>query len=441
MLELREKIGRARFKFNIEEPFLATILMDHEVRITEDQEIANTAAMDIKKKTIYLYKPFIEVLNEEELIWTFAHEASHYLYYAKMRDFNVDPRLWNIAQDFIINIILNDMRIGEMPEVKARIDEKGKIIYSKTIGEPAQFMFDERFRGWTTEEVYQWLLKHGHTTTPVPGVTKITMPLPISCPVCNGKGSIREKGSSKTCPNCGGTGHIPSADETTFTIEDKVYGTPRNPDDVEGIREKVAKDWSISGSPGWERFIDEILSPALPWQAILQRFLFYKAKIDYSFLPPGKKTWVTGMYFPVLSGIHINAVIAVDSSGSISEEEFTYFMSEVFAILNAFPSKDIWIFVCDSEIRREQHIFGFGTVNPEIFVGWGGTNYNPVFKRVEELRIRPDILIYFSDLVCGIECFPERAPFYPVIWVCTSEEPRIKPPFGEVIFYKRPKVI
>src|ERR1019366_680109 len=60
-------------------------------------------------------------------------------------------------------------------------------------------------------------------------------------------------------------------------------------------------------------------------------------------------------------------------------------------------------------------------------VGGGGTDFGPCFDWLEEQGIRPQTLVFLTDL-CGT--FPETEPEYPVLWASTE---RRQAPFGSVI--------
>ena len=58
--------------------------------------------------------------------------------------------------------------------------------------------------------------------------------------------------------------------------------------------------------------------------------------------------------------------------------------------------------------------------------GFGGTDFRPVFKWVEEEGITPSCLVYLTDMA---GTFPTHGPDYPVLWGDT--EGYAPPPFGE----------
>jgi predicted metal-dependent peptidase len=125
----------------------------------------------------------------------------------------------------------------------------------------------------------------------------------------------------------------------------------------------------------------------------------------------------------------VNVVIAVDTSGSITDEEMREFVSEVDTLKSQVNAR-VLLHACDE--RLDEH--GPWTFEPwEAFslpaslCGGGGTDFRPVFEWVERDRIHPDVLVYFTDAEGE---FPSAAPQYPVIWLVKGKG---KVPFGERI--------
>ena len=84
---------------------------------------------------------------------------------------------------------------------------------------------------------------------------------------------------------------------------------------------------------------------------------------------------------------------------------------------------NVYIIQCDAEIREEVKITSleeFEEYGKHMQIhGLGGTDFRPVFQRVEELRKCGELkqlkgLIYFTD---GYGTFPERMPDYQTAFI------------------------
>lgn len=124
-------------------------------------------------------------------------------------------------------------------------------------------------------------------------------------------------------------------------------------------------------------------------------------------------------------------VLALDTSGSCSGEVCRRFLRETLNLLRDISAGvsrfHILALQCDTEIQKE--ILLESTDQLEGFLedftprGFGGTDFRPVFDRVEELRrdgTLPRVrgLLYLSD---GFGDFPREAPDYPVTFLLLKD--------------------
>ena len=72
------------------------------------------------------------------------------------------------------------------------------------------------------------------------------------------------------------------------------------------------------------RMVDYLLQPKLPWRMLLARFMTATARDDYNYSRPSTRRGDPAIY-PSLRSSETNIVVAVDTSGSISEEEIKEF--------------------------------------------------------------------------------------------------------------------
>ncbi len=124
-------------------------------------------------------------------------------------------------------------------------------------------------------------------------------------------------------------------------------------------------------------------------------------------------------------------VIAVDTSGSVKGELVRSFVHRTCEILsqreNFFRQVCIHILQCDAEIQEDVCIRSEDDLKHWLssmtLKGFGGTDFRPVFRRVEELRAKGELrdlkgLIYFTD---GLGIFPEDRPDYETAFVFVDE--------------------
>lgn len=124
-------------------------------------------------------------------------------------------------------------------------------------------------------------------------------------------------------------------------------------------------------------------------------------------------------------------VIALDTSGSVSEPVVKRFVESTFSILkgaeNFFSEVKVYIIQCDA---RVQHVEKLGSeadlrryMEEFAVYGYGGTDFRPVFEYIEELRKENELtelegMIYFTD---GLGIYPPHAPEYKTAFVFTED--------------------
>ena len=86
-------------------------------------------------------------------------------------------------------------------------------------------------------------------------------------------------------------------------------------------------------------------------------------------------------------------VVALDISGSISDEEFNQALKEVFHIVKNY-NHEITIIECDNEIRRVYKVESVKDIKERIKIR-GGTRFTPVFEYANHNKV--NLLVYFTD--------------------------------------------
>ena len=125
-------------------------------------------------------------------------------------------------------------------------------------------------------------------------------------------------------------------------------------------------------------------------------------------------------------------VIAIDTSVSVRGELVQTFLTKTYNILaqqESFFSKiNVHIIQCDTIIQEDHKITSWEEFQEHLktmhLKGFGGTDFRPVFRYVDELRKKGEFdnlkgLIYFTD---GYGDFPEKKPEYDAAFVFIDDE-------------------
>lgn len=365
-MEAREKITKARAGLVLDNPFFGSLAL--RTRLKEDPD-CQTAW--VNGPEMGFNPDFIDGLSLDETKGIIAHEIMHLAAAHHARRQERDPQKWNMAADAAINGILDRSGFalpeGHIPG--ADQDQTAESLYSGMPDPPPDAGDD-------------------------PG----------------GCGEVRD------APGDDGPGS--PADMAKAQAEAKVM-----------VAQAAQQAKAMGELPDEIARMVEELEPKLDWRDLLRRFVEMNAKDDYTWTPPNRRFIHQDIYLPSAHSEDLgDIVIAVDTSGSISQRAVSEFAAEISAILEDFRTTATVIY-CDTQISNIER-FTQEDLPLELHPsGGGGTSFIPPFSHVEESGQTPACLIYLTDL--GSSRFPAE-PDYPVLWVKTDGYGET-PPFGEVV--------
>ena len=168
--------------------------------------------------------------------------------------------------------------------------------------------------------------------------------------------------------------------------------------------------------------LDEIIPPKFNWRGYIRRFTGVSTKIFTKKIRRKENKRYDGN-----PGLKIKMkqkmLLAIDTSGSVSDSELKEFMNEIHHIYKA--GVDITIVQCDTQINS---ILDYKGKFELIVSGRGGTEFDPVLKYFMEHR-QFTSLIYFTD---G-ECSTSIKPSGKVLWVLSERSQLNESLPGQVI--------
>lgn len=351
----RDRLTKARVRMLLKHPFWGNLAT--RLKLVEDPEWLATAATD--GRHFYYNKPFIDSLDDDELVFLFGHEVGHCIYNHMGRRGDRDPQIWNMAGDYVINDMLIQNNIGR------------KIT-------KVNILWDSKYRDMTTEEVYDELIKNA---------VKIEMTLDMHLEGDGEEGEKDGKGSDGKSKASG----IKIDPETAKKIRDEV-------------KEAVLQSAQAAGAgnvpSGIRRLIQQFTAPKMRWQDLLRIQLESSLKNNYSFMRPSRKAWHTGAVLPgMLPAEHLDVVIAIDTSGSISEAMVRDFLSEVQGMMEMYTTYSIQVFTFDTEVYNPVTFTedGFEDLAEYDVQGGGGTDFDVCYQYMKDNDINPKQFIMFTD--------------------------------------------
>lgn len=182
----------------------------------------------------------------------------------------------------------------------------------------------------------------------------------------------------------------------------------------------------------------EVLQPAVSWKEHIRALLARRVGSGgYSWQKLDRRLIVRGIGAPGRTGHGARLIIVgADNSGSIYSDPTLLgkWLGEVGGMMEELNPEEIILIWCDAEVHEVDEIDSpadIALVHKRGSTGGGGTSFVPVFEWIAEKGLKPDALVYLTDMM---GTFPDEEPAYPVIWGSISDPERYKAPFGDLVF-------
>lgn len=182
-----------------------------------------------------------------------------------------------------------------------------------------------------------------------------------------------------------------------------------------------------------KRLIDSLINKRVPWHEVLSNIMTALVPQDVTWTRPNRRHVANDLYLPGTDKQpHLgHVVIAVDTSGSVSEGELREYVGHINDILEVCVPEKMSVVYCDYHIQHtDEYTADDLPLTGLEMHGGGGTRFTPVFDWVQENGHEPDVLIYMTDMDAS---YPEDEPPYPVVWLSTARWEIKQPKFGQVI--------
>ncbi|HIB31086.1 MAG TPA: hypothetical protein EYO25_03785 [Candidatus Thioglobus sp.] len=398
--EIENKLTKARTQLILDKPFLGNLVLRLPMKAAGSW--CRTSATDAKS---FYYNPsFIEKLDNHQTKFVLIHEALHCALTHFARRGNRDKHKWDLACDFAINPLL--VKEGFRPPLDVPIFSK----YESMIAEEIYPMIDDSI---DTEPMDQ----HLYDDNPKDDADE-------------SDGGMREDSldGQKDDTSSKGQDNKPSqGNSNSGALAEQP--SPLTPDEMQELSSRWQKNLASSAQLAQQagkldgefaKLVDFFLQPQLSWQSLLAQYMSTLARDDFSYARPSRRSG--NAILPSLRSSQIDITVAIDTSGSITQEEIDEFISEINAIKSNMRAS-ITLIACDEKVN-DNLIWRFEAWDelqfPASLGGGKGTDFNPVFDYIDEQDSPSSVLIYFTDAKGK---FPQFEPNYPVMWLVKGKEP------------------
>lgn len=367
-------------------------------------------------KDVMYGRSFVDALNDKELAFLVLHEAMHKAYRHLLVWENLakeDPRLANLAMDYVINLQLVDYNKPDVIQMPR--DEEGELMGA----------LDERFRGMDTKEVFDILKEEQkHPTKPKSG---------------EGEGGGQGDGTGD------GAGQ---PDNKSKSLDDHDWENAKEMTEEQkeelsrevdrALREGAILAGRMSGDV--PRHIEELLHPKVDWKEALREFVktAMMGRDNSTWRRPSKRFIGMNVVMPSAYSEKMGRiVVGIDTSGSIGSAELSQFLGEVKSICDEVVPEGVDLLYWDSSVAGHEVYNGHEVTNlvdstkPK---GGGGTEPDCVPKYMKEKSLMPQCTVMLTDgYFYGDGCGNWSEVSSPVLW-CVKGNRSFVPTVGKSVY-------
>lgn len=302
------------------------------------------------------------------------------------RDWQTKQRKLNKACDFVVNGYI------------ASVDPTQQTCKWTAIPQPAIWLLDDKYKGWSVEMVYRDLKDDDG----------------------EGEGGMDSHGQWVKWEDLD--------PQQQQQIKDKIDTALRMGKQRQQMRE------AGQGTNDIDRLVDGLIEDKKDWRTELAEFATAHAKgADFStYSRPRRRMLAEGLYLPTTYGQAIEeACVFIDTSGSIGEHDLQVALGSVRSILQAFQVEKLHMIYWDDGVASHET---YSMVDDQVVKqtspkGGGGTSFAPVLDYMTKHKLKPSFGVCFTDGYIGDW---GREPSWPMLWVVSTDQ---QAPWGRQVKY------
>lgn len=289
--------------------------------------------------------------------------------------------------DIVVNSMLSVSNIGRCPKDGIIADSSGNVTFNN-------IEFTEAYKQ-SVEDVYEKLLQN-----------------------CN-ESNNKKKYSGKAIDEL-------IASDNTINEEIEEENTIR----------RLTTQTRMQGSEIPKGFAEQfklLLNGNINWKNVIREMVTPEIKTRTNFSRPSRRSMTAHLQLPSMKKEGLDIVVAIDTSGSMSEEDVSKCIGELKGLFSAFDSGvvKVHLLLHTTNVYSESELTDKRELN-DLNISSGGTSHLEVFEKAEELNGKA--LICFTD---AMSIFPEMTTINNILWILPSEEcSNNLPRYGKYIVIK-----
>lgn len=461
-LTVPQKIAKAMIDLRKIFPYYSAIY-----QVVEKESCDSVDIISVSLHKIYYNEESLHEIPYEEVLFWILHAVAHIALQHVLRKKNRDPILWNLSCDFYVNKLLAE---------EFHFTAPGDVVKFKDVSmkmpENIAFNRDLNLNTDYVELIYE-KLKQGTAADNDRPFSELTSDEKEknreSETSADGWTSQWEESEKSTHPTCSHTRDIfdtEQVDEDDFSVfseffkdRDSFLQKQNSNDLIESFESQLTKQREVEKILGdaqvktalqnekveegyfsslLEENAEKVAFSRVDWRKLLRNFLKASNQSDTSFCHPDKRFFFHNMIVPgvvnddesQLSGIKI----CLDVSGSISEENLSEFLGEIWTICKEFKVSAELIY-WDTKIISVTDFEGLGDMKLLGKISGKGTDPSCLFHyfHSKQCKIKPIATLIFTDgYIRNTYATPKiKRQYKNTIWIMTQEyDKKFQPEFG-----------
>jgi len=371
---------------------------------------------------VYCREYVAEYDSEAKLRGLVLHENLHVALkqIPRHRDLNHDHKMLNYAMDFVVNDIIKntDGTTGHTKEPIVLL--------------PDGALYHPMFHNWSVRKVYDYLKKRKEELDKADQDGDQPKP----CPQQNNS-STNGEDQNKTDIDEALRNMDKEMDDHVFTEVQEMDAEQLKKLENE-VDKALRQGGMLAGRMGASipRVIGDLLETKVDWREVFREFVqsAMRGKDEYTWRKMSKAYLANNMYLPSIHSETMGeVVVAIDTSGSIDNEQISEFASELASICETCNPDKVRVLWWDTKVHGEQVFEGnYGDIAKMLKPqGGGGTHVGCVSDYIIKSSIKAEVLVVFTDGY--VESEPKWEIDLPTMWFVTQNSSFVPPAGGRCV--------
>ena len=371
---------------------------------------------------VYCREYVAEYDNEAKLRGLVLHENLHVALkqIPRHRDLNHDHKMLNYAMDFVVNDVIKNT--------------EGTTGYTKEpiVLLPDGALYHPMFHNWSVRKVYEYLKQRKEELDKADKNGEQPQP----CPQQNNSSTNGEDKDEIDVDEALRNMDKGLDDHVFADVEEMDAEQLKKLEDA--VDKALRQGGMLAGRMGASipRVIGELLETKVDWREVFREFVqsAMRGKDEYTWRKMSKPYLANNMYLPSMHSETMGElVVAIDTSGSIDNEQISEFASELASICETCNPDKVRVLWWDTKVHGEQVFEGNYTDIAKMLKpkGGGGTHVGCVNDYIIKSSINAEVLVVFTDGY--VEDNPTWELTMPTMWFVTQNSSFVPPAGGRCV--------